>query len=140
MKSGQFVIAAVVTLFIAALVMLAVLPARATAIDVYDDHGGSVAAYDARWASLARHGATVRIVGPCQSACTVLLRHIPRHSICVTPKASLGFRLDHEPVATKLLWRAYPDDIKAWINRHGGLHTDFIWMRAPDVFHYFKQC
>jgi hypothetical protein len=65
--------------FIAAIWCAAVaMPAAAETIDVYDNHGGSVAQYNARWAGLAAQGASVRIVGPCQSACTVLLGHIPR--------------------------------------------------------------
>src|SRR5665213_2217491 len=62
--------------------------ARAETIDVNDSHGGVVAEYNARWSGLAARGVNVRIVGPCQSACTVLLGHIPRSRICVMPEAS----------------------------------------------------
>lgn len=116
------------------------LPAHAETINVSDDHGGSVAAYDARWAAIAARGANVRIVGPCQSACTVLLGHIPRRRICVTPNASFGFHLAHLPSATATLWNAYQPDIRAWIKAHGGLTHDFIWMRAPDIFRHFRKC
>jgi hypothetical protein len=118
----------------------AALAARAETIDVYDNHGGSVAAYDAQWAARGRAGANVRITGPCQSACTVLLRHIPRSRICVMPEASFGFHLAKLPQATATLWNGYPGDIKAWIDAHGGLTDEFIWMRAPDVYRYFKRC
>ena len=116
------------------------LPARAETIEVYDNHGGSVAQYDARWAALAQRGVSVRIVGPCQSACTVLLGHIPRGRICVTPNASFGFHLAHLPQATATLWRSYSPGIKAWINARGGLTHDFIWMRAPDIYRFFHKC
>jgi hypothetical protein len=117
------------------------LAVRATeTIDVNDDHGGSVAEYDATWADNAVRGVRVRIVGPCQSACTVLLGHIPRKRICVTPDAAFGFHLAHLQSATETLWRAYQPDIRAWINQHGGLTQDFIWMRAPDVYRYFRKC
>lgn len=118
----------------------AALPARAETIDVYDNHGGSVVAYDARWAEHARRGVSVRIIGPCQSACTVLLGHIPRNRICVTPQASFGFHQAKRPHATAILWNAYAADIRAWINAHGGLQKEFIWMRAPDTYRYFKRC
>lgn len=124
----------------ACLLALAALPARAETIDVSDDHGGSVAQYDARWAGLAARSVNVRIVGPCQSACTVLLGHIPRGRICVTPQASFGFHLAHLPQMTAVLWSAYAGDIKAWITAHGGLQRDFIWMRAPDIYRYFHKC
>jgi hypothetical protein len=114
--------------------------ARAETIDVSDNHGGSVAEYSARWADLARKGANVRIVGPCQSACTVLLGHIPRGRICVTPEASFGFHLAHLSSATATLRAAYGSDIQGWISAHGGLTQDFIWMRAPDTYRYFHKC
>jgi hypothetical protein len=121
-------------------VFFAALPARAETIDVYDNHGGSVAQYNARWAADAARGVSVRIVGPCQSACTVLLGHIPRSRICVTPQARFGFHLARLPQATATLWNGYPADIKGWINQHGGLTKDFIWMGAPDVFRFFRRC
>ena len=48
--------------------------ALAETIDVSDSHGGIVTEYNAHWAELASRGVNVRIVGPCQSACTVLWR------------------------------------------------------------------
>lgn len=130
----------VAPLIFAFLFSVAALPARAETIDVYDNHGGSVAQYDARWAALAQRGVSVRIVGPCQSACTVLLGHIPHGRICVTPNASFGFHLAHLPQATTTLWHSYSSGIKAWINAHGGLTHDFIWMRAPDIYRFFHKC
>lgn len=123
-----------------ALFCLTATAVRAETINVSDNHGGSVAQYDARWAGLSQRGVSVRIVGPCQSACTVLLGHIPRSRICVTPQASFGFHLAHLQQATATLWAAYPGDIKAWINGHSGLTANFIWMRAPDTFRYFHKC
>jgi hypothetical protein len=121
------------------LVLLA-LPASAATVEVSDNHGGSVAQYDARWARLAAQGDNVKIVGPCQSACTVLLGHIPRDRICVTKDASFGFHLANLASAQATLWSAYQPDIRKWIAAHGGLRRDFIWMRAPDIFAYFKRC
>ena len=121
-------------------VVAASMPARSETIDVYDDHGGRVAAYSQRWASLAARGVNVRIVGPCRSACTVLLGHIPRSRICVTPNASFGFHLAKRADATATLWRAYGGDIRGWINARGGLTQDFKWMRAPDTYRYFRKC
>jgi hypothetical protein len=113
---------------------------RAETINVSDNHGGPVAEYSARWSELGRRGVNVRIVGPCQSACTVLLGHIPREHICVTAAASFGFHLAHRSDATATLVSAYAPDIMAWINAHGGLTQNFIWMRAPDIYRYFHKC
>ena len=124
------------------ILLVSILPSAGLAetITVSDHHGGSVAAYDARWAALAARGVDVQIVGPCQSACTVLLGHIPRENICVTPRASFGFHQAKFPASTATLWAAYSSDIKAWINAHGGLQRSFIWMRAPDIYRFFKKC
>lgn len=109
-------------------------------IDVYDDHGGVVPEYDAHWADLASQGVSVRITGPCQSACTVLLGHIPRERICVMPEARFGFHLAGFERSTQILWSAYAPDIRQWIDDHGGLTHAFIWMSAPDTYRYFKKC
>ena len=124
----------------AATSLMAAIPARAETIDVYNDHGGRVAEYDARWAGLAVRGVNVRILGPCHSACTVLLAHIPRSRICVTPAAWFGFHTAKLASATATLWSASGSDIKAWINARGGLTADFKWMGAPDIYRYFKTC
>ncbi|MDG4903812.1 MULTISPECIES: hypothetical protein [unclassified Mesorhizobium] len=81
--------------------------AAAETINVSDDHGGSVAAYSQRWKGLAARGVNVRIVGKCQSACTVLLGYIPGSRICVMPGASFGFHLAHRTDMTAVLWNAY---------------------------------
>src|SRR5438874_10718424 len=107
------------SLLTASMCCLAV-PATAETIDVYDNHGGSVAQYNARWAGLAARGVDVRIVGPCQSACTILLGHIPRNKICVTPAARFGFHLARRQDATQMLWSAYQPDIRSWLDGHGG--------------------
>jgi hypothetical protein len=115
-------------------------PARAETIDVSDNHGGIVRDYNARWAEYGSRGVNVRIVGPCQSACMVLLAHIPRSNICVMPNASFGFHTAKTETGTSLLRAAYSSDIMAWIDAHGGLTPTFIWMRAPDIYKFFKRC
>ena len=124
----------------AAMLLVAAMPAIAETIEVSDNHGGSVAQYNSRWAGLAARGVDVKIVGPCQSACTVLLGHIPRNKICVTPNAAFGFHLANLESATATLWNSYQADLRTWINQHGGLKKDFIWLRAPDIVRFFKKC
>ncbi|ANT51534.1 hypothetical protein [Mesorhizobium amorphae] len=119
---------------------LAASIAAAETINVSDDHGGSVAAYSQRWKGLAARGVDVRIVGKCQSACTVLLGYIPRSRICVMPAASFGFHLAHRTDMTGVLWNAYASDIRGWINAHGGLTPNLKWMSAPDTYRYFHKC
>ena len=127
-------------LLIGVVFLLLARTAWAETIEVSDNHGGSVAQYESRWAGLAARGVDVKIIGPCQSACTVLLGHIPRSRICVTPNASFGFHLANLGRATETLRNAYQADIRAWIDAHGGLTKDFIWLRAPEIFRFFKKC
>ena len=65
-----------------------VTSALAEVIDVTENHGGRVDQYDARWRGVAARDVGVRAIGPCKSACTVLLAHIPRSKMCVMPAAS----------------------------------------------------
>jgi hypothetical protein len=115
-------------------------PAAAETINVFDNHGGSVIEYNARWTELAARSVSVRIVGPCQSACTVLLGHIPRNRICVTSAASFGFHLAQTTTASAILWNSYQSDIREWIDQHGGLQRGFVWLRAPETFRFFHKC
>jgi len=127
------------------LVLLAILclsasMAKAETVEITDDHGGLVTSYVSQWSQLASQGVKVRIAGPCASACTVLTGYIPRKDICVTPNGSLGFHQATAQFATDILLQAYPQDIRDWIDKHGGLTWQLIWLQAPDIYHYFKKC
>lgn len=127
-------------LLLVAIVSLTAIVARAETIDVSDDHGGLLSAYQAQWATLAAQGVNVRIVGPCVSACTVLLGYIPNKNICVTPSASFGFHLATTAFATEDLLRAYPPNVRLWIDQHGGLTSELIWLQAPALYRFFRPC
>jgi hypothetical protein len=93
-----------------------------------------------QWAMLAPQSVNVQIKGPCVSACTILLGYIPRERICVSSRASLGFHLATPDFVTEDLLRAYPLDIRLWIEQHGGLTHQIIWLQAPDIYGYFRRC
>jgi hypothetical protein len=95
--------------------------ASAQTVDVSDDHGGLISAYQNQWSTLAAQGVKVRIVGPCVSACTLVLSYVPRRNICVMPNAYLGFHWATTAFHTQELWSAYPPDIRQWIYQRGGL-------------------
>jgi hypothetical protein len=128
----QFLLIAILSLFIRA--------ANAETVEITDDRGGFVYLYVEKWEKLQSQRVNVRIAGPCLSACTVLLGYIPRRDICVTPNASLGFHLATLPSVTKQLIDLYPDDINAWLDQHGGLAFQVLWMQAPEIFKYFSKC
>ncbi len=126
-------------LFAAAL-SLGASAVSAETIDVSDDHGGLLSAYQTQWATLAARGVKVRIVGPCVSACTVLVGYIPRQDICVMPNAYLGFHWATTGFHTQELWSVYPADIRQWISQHGGLTNQVIWLQVPYIYRYFRKC
>ena len=126
---------------LAGILSLVTSAASAETVDINNDRGGFVFMYQARWEKLALQGVNVRVSGPCLSACTILLGYIPRRDICVTPSASFGFHLATMQFATDQLWKAYPEDIRDWINQQGGLEFLTIrWMQAPEIYKYFHKC
>ena len=100
------------------------------------DHGGYVEEYKAKYALIRDRGERVIIDGICNSACTLVLGIVPLNRVCVTPRASLGFHLAYYDKANTLgikvtsyagtadLMSYYPETVKDWISRNGGLTTD----------------
>ena len=88
--------------------------------------------------ALERSGARVIIDGPCDSACTLILGIIPSARLCVTARASFGFhaawRLDDNgrqidsPAGTRFLISTYPEPVRAWIVKNGGLKSRTIYL------------
>jgi hypothetical protein len=110
-------------------------PASAQTVDISDYHGGLISAYQNQWSTLAAQGVKVRIVGPCVSACTLVLSYVPRENICVMPNAYLGFHWATTAFHTQELWSAYPPDIRQWIYQRGGLTDQMIsFAGAEPVF------
>jgi hypothetical protein len=127
-------------LFLAALFAIAASAAQAETIEISDDKGGFVTLYQQKWEKLAAQKDNVRINGICASACTLLTGYFPRKDICVTPNAVLGFHAGTFPFVTDILLKVYPDDIKKWIDAHGGLTWQLIWMQRPEIYKFFHKC
>jgi hypothetical protein len=123
-----------------AILSLVTSVASAETVEITNDRGGLVLAYQMKWEKLALQHTNVRIAGPCLSACTILLGYIPRRDICVTPNGSLGFHLATIASVTEQLLDVYPEDIRAWIDQHGGLTILPMWLQAPEIFHFFRKC
>jgi len=97
------------------------------------DHGGDLKQYESKYERLRDKGERVVIDGICNSACTLVLGILPPGKVCVTPRASLGFHqayYDQRWTAgikitsisgTAELMAYYPQPVKDWITRHGGL-------------------
>lgn len=112
--------------------LLAASPARAD-LRITRDHGGYVTEYKAKYERIRDRKERVIIDGICNSACTMVFGIVPMNKVCVTPRASLGFHLAYFDKAftfgikvmsdegTSDLMSYYPQPLKAWIGRNGGL-------------------
>jgi hypothetical protein len=115
--------------------LLAVTPARAD-LRITGDHGGYVEEYKAKYQRIRDRHERVIIDGICNSACTLVFGIVPLNKVCVTPRASLGFHQAYYDKAftfgikvtsaegTSDLMSYYPDTVKDWIRRNGGLTTE----------------
>jgi hypothetical protein len=100
------------------------------------DHGGYVEEYKAKYERIAKNHERVIIDGICNSACTLVFGIVPKNKICVTPRASIGFHQAYYDKAftfgikvtstegTSDLMSYYPQPVKAWLGRNGGLTTE----------------
>ena len=117
------------------------------------DFGGFVDQYKTKYAKVRDKGERVIIDGICNSACTLVLGIEPMNKICVTPRASLGFHQAYYDKAftfgikvtsaegTSDLMSYYPDTVKDWIRRNGGLTTDMKKIKnGVDLWRIIDAC
>jgi len=112
--------------------------------------GGEVGPFVGLFEKVRDSGERVVIDGPCLSACTLVLSVVPENRICVTRRAVLGFHAAHsidrrgrihaETAASKIVLAAYPDPIKAWIARRGGLTSRLIVLRWRELKTMYPSC
>ena len=112
--------------------------------------GGEVGPFLYLFEKVRASGERVVIDGPCLSACTLVLSVVPESRICVTRRAVLGFhaarsidrrgRLYAEPEASKLVLAAYPDPVRAWIARRGGLTSRLLMLRGRELKAIYPSC
>ncbi len=118
---------------------------------IVSDPGGEVASYISKFQSVRDSGEHVVIDGPCLSACTLLTGIVPRDHVCVTARAVLGFHaasyyddasraLVPTREGSRLVMRFYPQAIRSWINRHGGLTPQLITMRGRELTALYSTC
>lgn len=132
--------------------LLASLPARAD-LRITRDHGGYVEEYKTKYQRIRARGERVIIDGICNSACTMVFGIVPMNKICVTPRASLGFHLAYYDKAWTLgikvnssegtsdLMSYYPQPVKAWISRNGGLTNEMKKIKnGRDLWQIVDPC
>jgi hypothetical protein len=138
------------TFLIAALAgALTISPASAT-IRIVGDGGGQIGAYLQRHEAMRQSGERVVIDGPCLSACTMVLCAIPRNRICVTSRALLGFHAAYDldqsggqvtsRGGTSLLMDHYPQQVRNWIVRRGGLSRQMMVLNGRELSSMYASC
>jgi hypothetical protein len=128
----------------------AALSPAATTVRITDDRGGNIGEYWSRFTALRDAKEQIIIDGICSSACTMVLGIVPRDRICVTENATLGFHAAYRPgflgsrvvnePATRTLMSIYPDGIRQWLARNGGLGTETIYLSGPELFALYRKC
>jgi len=135
---------------IGAAVALSSISPAAAVVRIAHDAGGQIGPYLERLVALRNSGERVIIDGPCLSACTMVLGVIPRERICMTRRAQLGFHAAWHPVengqlvasygGTQLLMQVYPQNIRSWITRKGGLSGRMLYLRGRELAQMYPAC
>jgi hypothetical protein len=137
-------------IFVAALALCAGITSARAEVRILSSPGGQVGPFIELFDKVRQTGERVVIDGPCLSACTLVLMTVPSERICVTRRAVLGFhaarsmdrrgRLYAEPEASKAVHEAYPEPIRNWISRHGGLTSRMLLLRGRELAAIYPRC
>jgi hypothetical protein len=75
---------------------------------------------------------------------------IPRDHLCVTPRARLGFHTAWRPDqsgrpvvsrdGTQLLMEVYPQSVRNWIARRGGLSPHMMYLSGRELSSMYPAC
>ena len=130
----------------------AATPVRAE-LHITRDHGGYVEEYKARYKRIRDRKERVIIDGICNSACTLVFGIVPNNKICVTPRASIGLHQAYydksftfgikvtSTEGTSELMSYYPEPVKDWLRRNGGLTTTMKKIKnGPDLWRIADPC
>ena len=120
-------------------------------VRITNDPGGEVSSYVQKFQQMRETGERIVIDGPCLSACTLLTGIVPRDHVCVTARAVLGFHaasyyddasrsLVPTREGSRVVMRLYPTEIRAWINRHGGLRPQLITLSGRELTALYHAC
>jgi hypothetical protein len=137
-------------IFVAAVALCAGITSARAEVRILSSPGGQVGPFIELFDKVRETGERVVIDGPCLSACTLVLMTVPSERICVTRRAVLGFhaarsmdrrgRLYAEPEASKAVHEAYPEPIRNWISRHGGLTSRMLLLRGRELAAIYPRC
>jgi len=120
-------------------------------VRITNDPGGEVAAYVKKYEQVRDSGQQVVIDGPCLSACTLVTGIVPKDRICITKRAMLGFHAAsyYDDVSrsfvptrsgSRVVMKLYPEEIRGWIERHGGLTPRLLQLRGKELAELYSAC
>lgn len=112
---------------------------RLLMVTLANDYGGNIAAYATYFDVLKEQGESIRVNGPCASACTLFFR-LPDGRYCATEKAELQLHAGSSRVARDVMLRSYPEKLRDWIDAHGGLTERWLQIRAPLIYEFVPKC
>ena len=120
---------------------------------IKQDRGGFIARFIKKYPRWDRENKVVAVDGYCASSCTMAIGMIGTQS-CASRLAPSGAFTDHirrgihhRPQDRKPRFdpsdvRPNTDDVKAWVNAHGGMTTykKMLLMKWPETRNYFRVC
>ena len=121
---------------------------------ITNDRGGYIDRFIQKYIRWEKQNKTVIIDGYCASSCTMFICMIKRSHQCVTRRAVLGFHGSYyqqvfifgpkieNPDQTHLTTDRYTDDVRAWVDAHGGMasYKKMLLMKWPETANYFRVC
>jgi hypothetical protein len=133
-----------------ALLLISGVSSASATMLITEDRGGQIGQYLQAFAALRSSGEDVVVDGNCFSACTLLLGLIPRERVCATSRARFGFHAAWmpdenglpvtSPMGTQALWNVYPNKVRSWIGRNGGLSRKMIFLQGRALTHIVHAC
>jgi hypothetical protein len=136
--------------FLVAVALCAGITSAHAEVRILSSPGGQVGPFIELFDKVRESGERVVIDGPCLSACTLVLMTVPSERICVTRRAVLGFhaarsmdrrgQMYAEPEASKAVQEAYPEPIRNWISRRGGLTSRMLLLRGRELAAIYPSC
>lgn len=114
-------------------------------VNISADHGGQIIDYAMRVMQAEQGKSQLRILGSCDSACTLYLG-VSRKHICLAPNAIFRFHLPFgssqkgNQFAARYMINSYPGWVRRWIGGRGGLTHNLISMNYSYAAKFLPTC
>lgn len=132
------------TLYVGAAVVALAGVAVPRPLTIRHNEGGMIIRFAAQIELQRLGGQPVRFDGWCASACTLYLA-LPPEQICVTPRAKFAFHAAYDdygtsPKMTAYMMGRYPEWVREWIFRNGGLRRHLVTMPYSYSSRFVRAC